>query len=284
MTIQLRHIRLYAPQLLVALLACASATAAQDISRQHDHLMSLLSVDEVEHIASMSSGSSSNSKNQEMREKIRERLVHHIEVEGKFEQFNLLRGLAKTITLVWYKPDKRRLISGVYDYDKNESFCHKLGDDSLRKAREAVGARILRFYNSSTSVSGYGFGFAIPPNGIYIETDKSKIFVGITPFGFHLGEWESNKIDQACLFYCPALAFWLEEYRKEHSLNDFSDIYSKTLSGQDMFESTFPKNIPSCPCPESVRHPENAGRNTESGEKMSGDTDDSHCMNDEPPK
>ncbi len=39
-----------------------------------------------------------------------------------------------------------------------------------------------------------------------------------------------------------------------------------------------------CPCPKDVRPPENAGQNAESGAKMSGDTDDSHCMNDEPPK
>ncbi len=51
-----------------------------------------------------------------------------------------------------------------------------------------------------------------------------------------------------------------------------------------LLESPCPAPVQTCPCPKDVRLPENAGRNAESGAKMSGEIDDSHCMNDEPPK
>jgi hypothetical protein len=169
-----------------------------------------------------------------------------LEKEYEFIKLNLLRGIAKKVTIVWYSEEglleeitKHVLEEKEFIYDEKREHRHEiLDDESIKNARIALNSYIVRLSNSSTMVSGIGYGIhPFPPHGILFETDKEKFFIGITRFGFHLGSWKNNKIDQSKLFYWPELSLFLDDYIKKNKLQDFPQINLDVLSGKDAIQS-----------------------------------------------
>jgi hypothetical protein len=162
----------------------------------------------------------------------------------EFVKFNLLRGLSKRVTLIWYfesNIDKYSLNPNQeYTSNENEQYTYEIRDkNEMVNWHIAISSPIIR--NFYSSVSGGSFGGSknspIPHHGILFETDKEKIFIGITRFGFHFGRWEGNKIDQSKLFYSPNLSLFLDDCIKKNKLQNFPKIYIDILSGKDIIQS-----------------------------------------------
>jgi hypothetical protein len=169
------------------------------------------------------------------------------EKEYEFIKFNLLRGLAQKISIVWYNEEgleseitKYLQEEKNYVYDEKRRHSHEvLNSKDMRDWKIALSVEFFRHFYSSTSGGGIGYGanLPIPPHGIIFETDNEKVFIGITRFGFLLGSWKGNKIDQSKLFYSPELALFLDDYVKKNKLQNFPKINIDVLSGKNAIQS-----------------------------------------------
>jgi len=171
-----------------------------------------------------------------------------LKAEHDFIKFSLLRGLAKSIKLVWYDENgmqeevsKSFLEGKGLIYNETRKALREIPHDceDFENWAAAISSPIIRYFSPLTTISGIGLGptSPIPPHGIIFDTEKESVFIGITPFGFHLGSWDGNKIYQAKLFYSPELALCLDDYVKKHNLQKFPKIYVDGLTGKDMIQS-----------------------------------------------
>jgi hypothetical protein len=178
--------------------------------------------------------------------------LHRCEIwkknEYEFIRFNILRGIAQNIKLIWY--NEEGLVMEIaqslqekkeYVYGDDRKFQYELIPDTedFKNWTEALSSRIIRSFHSSVTGSSFGYGpnAPFPPHGIFLKTKNEKVFIGITRFGFHLGEWKGNNIDQSKLFYSPDLALFLDDYVKKNKLQNFPKIYINMLSGKDVIQS-----------------------------------------------
>jgi hypothetical protein len=174
------------------------------------------------------------------------RLRGVIELESDFVKFNFLRSLAKHFTLVWYDEEKEKEFakssSKRYVCNDAHKYTHNVNNtDEIERWKTSLCRAILRYFHASNSgvAFGYGINQPIPPHGIVFDTDKEKVFVGITQFGFHLGKWNSNQFDQRKLFFSPELALCLQDYVKKHKLQHFPKIEVDVLSGKFFIQSQY---------------------------------------------
>jgi len=167
------------------------------------------------------------------------------ELEREFIRFHLLRGLAKKVTLRWY--DKKEWIQIAEEYVPNDDNLRThviVDEEELLRWRTALSSPIFRCaysFGPHSHLDGSMTtwrGVPIPHNAIVLETDKEKIFIGITSNGFHLGMWESNRIVYARIFYCPELAWCLDDYVKKYKLEDFP-VPVDYLSGEAIMRGWF---------------------------------------------
>jgi len=165
------------------------------------------------------------------------------ELESAFMKFNLLRTVAKKVTLRWYEEEEWDSTTENYVPNAEKLRTHIVVDneDLLRWRSVLSSAAMLRGSTASPFASSRGGwrthpSAPLPHHAIVFETDKEKVFIGITRMGLHLGEWEGNKIDGARIFFSPELALCLDDYIKKHKLENFPATSVDALSGKFMVQ------------------------------------------------
>jgi hypothetical protein len=173
----------------------------------------------------------------EIKQMFMSRYDRKTQIDQEFIKFNLLRGVVKQIELVWYD-EKKEIIGAMedYDYSNDRKYSHKIDDiEELTEWQGLLSSVIIRYYYGSKSYGGYGPGLNHPPHGIILYTEKTNIFVGLCPFGFHLGTWKGKKLNQEKLFYWPNVSYLLKKYVKKHHLKNFPNLNLYDLSGKIRF-------------------------------------------------
>jgi hypothetical protein len=163
--------------------------------------------------------------------------------EFEFVKFNLLRTFAKKITIIWYSGIKERpRFLKADEPNENQSHTHEVVDekDLAQWCSILSSSPIYRKFYAAGMVSISDI--PISPHGIIFETEKEKVFIGITWLGFNLGRWESNETSIPRIFYCPKLALFLKDYIDKHQLKDFPRIYTDILSGKNDILNDYMRN------------------------------------------
>jgi len=159
-------------------------------------------------------------------------------------RFNLLRSVVpQTVALQWY--DRGEIQPGVMFKPEDairRTHIIENAEDFL-KWRNALWAPIIRNSEAVNSGGGLGTTYRLPPPVIIFETDKQKVFIRITPFGFYFDFGESISFAQTTsrLFHSPALAMRLREHVEKHNLEseDFPAVRVDRLSGKHNIELLF---------------------------------------------
>jgi hypothetical protein len=225
------------------------ASSIQDISPDqiYDYFFSLSDCISDKEIKSITNRDPSEVlERAELNKLLTPRLCSAIELESDFVKFNFLRSFAKHVTLVWYDEKKEnefaKTSSARYIPNDDHKYTHNVNSpNEIERWKTSLFHTILRYFHASNVGVGFGYGInqPIPPHGIVFDTDKEKVFVGITQFGFHLGKWNSNQFDQRKLFFSPELALCLQDYVKKHKLQHFPKIEVDVLSGKFFIQSQY---------------------------------------------
>jgi hypothetical protein len=172
-------------------------------------------------------------------------IAKRVIVENDFQNFNLLRNFTKKITIQYFKNTKRSQTSNMpYNITVDDSDCIEFDIDNEKDLQEwDAGLKASYFRRTVTPLSYVGYGSSDPDwkwqaLRIILESDKNKVFIWITDFGFYLGSWETEPFDAARFFYSPELAFVLVKYIEEHSLNNvLPQINYDVFAGKHLFKS-----------------------------------------------
>jgi hypothetical protein len=124
-----------------------------------------------------------------------------------------------------------------YCYDNEQRYSHKIDNtEELTDWQNSLSSAIIRYSYGSKGYGGYGHSINFAPHGIILYTEKEKVFIGLTPFGFRLGIWKGKQLGSERLFYWTDISYLLKKYIKKHRLENFPNIDQYDLSGKNRFK------------------------------------------------